>query len=134
MAVWNAGLDVVLEDGFLHQVRDVAFVFRQGLGGLKDRFPEVIEEIRGEGLMIGIKTKPPNADLLAAMRDERILAVLAGDNVVRLLPPLVATAEEAREGLARIERAAEKPTKRPEARRVRKECVSTCNIRGKPYN
>ena len=111
MAVGNAVLDVVLEDGFLQQVRDVALVFRQGLESLKDRFPEVIEEIRGEGLMIGIKTKPPNADLLAAMRDEHILAVLAGDNVVRLLPPLVVTAEEAREGLARIERAAEKLTK-----------------------
>lgn len=111
MAVGNAVLDVVLEDGFLQQVRDVALVFRQGLESLKDRFPEVIEEIRGEGLMIGIKTKPPNADLLAAMRDEHILAVLAGDNVVRLLPPLVVTAEEAREGLARIERAAEKLSK-----------------------
>ncbi len=107
MAVGNAVLDVVLADGFLEHVRDVALVFRQGLEGLKDRFPGVIEEIRGEGLMLGIKTKTANADLLAAMRDENILAVLAGDNVIRLLPPLVVTADEARDGLARIERAAE---------------------------
>ncbi|MCF6371315.1 aspartate aminotransferase family protein [Rhizobium halophilum] len=111
MAVGNAVLDVVLAEGFLEHVRDVALVFRQGLEGLKDRFPDVIEEIRGDGLMLGIKAKVMNTDLLMAMRDERLLAVGAGDNVIRLLPPLVVTAAEAREGLARIERAAEKLTK-----------------------
>ncbi|QRM54098.1 aspartate aminotransferase family protein [Sinorhizobium sp. BG8] len=107
MAVGNAVLDVVLAEGFLEQVRDVALVFRQGLASLKDRFPNVIEEIRGEGLMLGIKAKIPAGDLLKAVRAEHLLAVPAGDNVLRLLPPLVTTAEEAREGLARIERAAE---------------------------
>ena len=110
MAVGNAVLDVVLADGFLEHVRDVALVFRQGLAALKDRFPEIIEDIRGEGLMLGIKAKIPTADLLKAVRAERLLAVPAGDNVLRLLPPLTVTAEEAREGLARIERAAEKLT------------------------
>ena len=110
MAVGNAVLDVVLEDGFLEHVRDVALVFRQGLAALKDRFPEVIEDVRGEGLMLGIKAKIPVADLLAAVRAEKLLGVPAGDNVLRLLPPLTVTAEEAREGLARIERAAEKLT------------------------
>jgi acetylornithine/N-succinyldiaminopimelate aminotransferase len=110
MAVGNAVLDVVLEEGFLDHVRDVALVFRQGLAALKDRFPEVIEDIRGEGLMLGIKAKIPTADLLKAVRAEKLLAVPAGDNVLRLLPPLTVTAEEAREGLARIERAAEKLT------------------------
>ncbi len=108
MAVGNAVLDVVLADGFLEHVRDVALVFRQGLAELKDRFPGVIEEIRGEGLMLGIKAKVSSAELLQAMRDEHILGVPAGDNVIRLLPPLVATAEDAREGLNRIGLAAEK--------------------------
>ena len=108
MAVGNAVLDVILEDGFLQHVNDVALVFRQGLEGLKDRFPEIIEGIRGEGLMLGIKARVPNVELVAAMRGEHLLSVPAGDNVVRLLPPLTVTAEEAREGLARIERAAEK--------------------------
>ena len=112
MAVGNAVLDVVLADGFLQHVNDVALVFRQGLASLKDRFPEVIEDIRGLGLMIGIKAKVPAGDLLQAMRNEKMLAVLAGDNVVRLLPPLVTTAEEAREGLARLEKAAEAVSKR----------------------
>jgi acetylornithine/N-succinyldiaminopimelate aminotransferase len=107
MAVGNAVLDVVLADGFLEHVRDVALVFRQGLESLKDRFPDIIDEIRGEGLMLGIRTKVPNTELLMAMRGEHLLGVPAGDNVIRLLPPLVTTAEEAREGLARIERAAE---------------------------
>jgi acetylornithine/N-succinyldiaminopimelate aminotransferase len=107
MAVGNAVLDIVLADDFLPHVRDVALVFRQGLASLADRFPEVIQEIRGEGLLLGIKAKGPSAELLAAIRAEKLLAVPAGENVIRLLPPLVTTAEEAREGLARIERAAE---------------------------
>ncbi|PTM97587.1 aspartate aminotransferase family protein [Mycoplana dimorpha] len=108
MAVGNAVLDVVLQEGFLEHVRDVALVLRQGLASLKDRFPEIIEEIRGEGLMLGIKAKVPSVDLLKAVRAEHLLLVPAGENVLRLLPPLITTAEEAREGLARIERAAEK--------------------------
>ncbi|MFT4182605.1 MAG: aspartate aminotransferase family protein [Rhizobium sp.] len=107
MAVGNAVLDVVLAEGFLQHVRDVSLVFRQGLASLKDRFPDIIEDIRGEGLMLGIKAAIPQADLLQAIRAEHLLGVPAGDNVIRLLPPLVVTAEEAREGIARIERAAE---------------------------
>ena len=107
MAVGNAVLDIILADGFLEHVRDVALVFRQGLAALKDRYPDVIEDIRGEGLMLGIKTRIPNTELVMAMRQEHLLAVSAGDNVIRLLPPLTTTAEEAREGLARIDRAAE---------------------------
>ncbi|MBP1858176.1 aspartate aminotransferase family protein [Rhizobium herbae] len=110
MAVGNAVLDVILADDLLQHVRDVSLVFRQGLASLADRFPDVIEEIRGEGLMLGIKAKVPSADLLKAIRAERLLAVPAGENVIRLLPPLITTAEEAREGLARLERAAEQLT------------------------
>lgn len=108
MAVGNAVLDVVLEKDFLEHVRDVSLVLRQGLASLKDRFPDIIEEIRGEGLMLGIKAKVPSADFLKAVRAEHLLLVPAGENVLRLLPPLITTAEEAREGLTRIERAAEK--------------------------
>ncbi|NTF86001.1 aspartate aminotransferase family protein [Agrobacterium rhizogenes] len=107
MAVGNAVLDIVLADGFLEHVRDIALVFRQGLASLQDRFPDIIEDIRGEGLMLGIKAAIPQAELLQAIRAEHLLGVPAGDNVIRLLPPLVVTAEEAREGIARIERAAE---------------------------
>ncbi len=108
MAVGNAVLDIVLAEGFLQHVRDVALVFRQGLASLKDRFPDIIEDVRGEGLMLGVKAAIPQAELLQAIRAEHLLGVPAGDNVIRLLPPLVVTAEEAREGLARLERAAER--------------------------
>ncbi|MET0747185.1 MAG: aspartate aminotransferase family protein [Rhizobium sp.] len=107
MAVGGAVLDVILADGFLQGVNDVALVFRQGLASLKDRYPDIIEEVRGKGLMLGIKAAVPTAELLQAIRAEHLLAVPAGDNVIRLLPPLIATAEDAREGLARVERAAE---------------------------
>ncbi|WP_075291063.1 aspartate aminotransferase family protein [Pararhizobium arenae] len=107
MAVGNAVLDVVLADGFLEHVRDVALVFRQGLASIADRFPDVVESIRGDGLMLGLKAKVPSAELLQAIRAEQLLAVPAGENVIRLLPPLTVTAEEARDGMARIERAAE---------------------------
>ena len=110
MAVGNAVLDVVLADGFLEHVQDVALVMRQGLESLKDRYPDVIEEIRGKGLMMGIKAKVPAVDFLGAMRDAHLLGVAAGENVVRLLPPLTTTAEEAREALRRIEQAAESLT------------------------
>ncbi|MFD2236175.1 aspartate aminotransferase family protein [Aureimonas populi] len=105
MAVGNAVLDVVLEEGFLTHVRDMALLFRQSLEGLKDRYPDVIEEIRGEGLLLGIKARVPNADLLMSMRDKGLLGVPAGDNVVRLLPPLIVSAQEVREGMARLESA-----------------------------
>ncbi|MEM6460561.1 MAG: aspartate aminotransferase family protein [Pseudomonadota bacterium] len=106
MAVGNAVLDIVLEDGFLQHVLDVGLLFKQGLAEIADRYPLVVDEIRGSGLMLGIKCKCPNSELLSAMRDEHLLGVMAGDNVVRLLPPLTITAEEARDGLARLDRAA----------------------------
>jgi acetylornithine/N-succinyldiaminopimelate aminotransferase len=107
MAVGSAVLDVILAEGFLQQVRDVSLVFRQGLASLKDRYPDIIEDIRGEGLLLGVKVAVSSSELLQAIRDAHLLGVPAGDNVIRLLPPLVVTADEAREGLARLERAAE---------------------------
>ncbi|MCU0831232.1 MAG: aspartate aminotransferase family protein [Rhizobiaceae bacterium] len=105
MAVGNAVLDVVLENGFLDHVRDVSLYLWQGLGAIMAAHPDVIETVRGEGLMIGLKCKVENTRLHLAMRAENMLAVMAGDNVVRLLPPLVATREDAREALDRIGRA-----------------------------
>ncbi|OCW56410.1 aspartate aminotransferase family protein [Hoeflea olei] len=105
MAVGNAVLDVILEDSFLAHVNDIALVLSQGLASLKDRYPALIEDIRGTGLLLGIKCAKSNMDLVMAMRNEHLLAVPAGDNVVRLLPPLIVTAEEARDALSRIEAA-----------------------------
>ncbi|PKQ01933.1 MAG: acetylornithine transaminase, partial [Alphaproteobacteria bacterium HGW-Alphaproteobacteria-12] len=69
-----------------------------------DQYPRVIESVRGEGLMLGLKCRVPNTDLVAALREEKMLTVGAGDNVVRLLPPLnieEAHLDEAMEKLGR---------------------------------
>ncbi|MCY0093368.1 aspartate aminotransferase family protein [Hoeflea ulvae] len=105
MAVGNAVLDVILDEGFLPHVNDIALLLRQGLASLKDRYPDLIKDVRGTGLLLGIQCAKSNADLVMAMRNENLLGVPAGDNVVRLLPPLIVTAEEAREALSRIEAA-----------------------------
>ena len=102
MAVGNAVLDVVLADGFLDEVGRKALLIKQGLAAVADEFPEVIEEIRGAGLLLGVKCKVPNATFNAALRDQKLLAVPAGDNVIRLIPPLTATDADIREALDRI--------------------------------
>ncbi len=106
MAVGNAVLDVVLADGFLDEVSRKALLMKQGLAAIADEFPDVIEEIRGEGLMLGIKCRASNTVFNAALREQKLLAVPAGDNVVRLVPPLTVTDEDIREGLERIRAAA----------------------------
>ncbi len=105
MAVGNAVLDVVQSGGFLERVRKAGVVFRQNLAELKDRFPEVIAEVRGDGLMVGLRAVLPNTQLIDALRMERLLAIPAGDNVVRLFPPLVVTDAELGEACERLARA-----------------------------
>ncbi|MBO0661188.1 aspartate aminotransferase family protein [Jiella sp. MQZ9-1] len=106
MAVGNAVLDIVLEEGFLDEVCRKALLFKQSLASLADRYPDVIEAIRGEGLLIGLKMRVPNTAMIAALRDSGVLSAPAGDNVVRLLPPLTMTVEEIRTAMERIETAA----------------------------
>lgn len=105
MAVANAVLDVVLEQGFLESVREKAILLRQHLAGLADRYPGLVEDIRGEGLLQGVKAKVTNTDLVAAMRKHRVLTVPAGDNVIRFAPPLTITADELREVFERCDTA-----------------------------
>ena len=104
-AVGNAVLDVTLAPGFLDHVRRIGLLFKQRLAELKDRHPAVIAEVRGEGLLIGLRTVVPNAKLVDALRVEKMLAPAAGDNVVRLLPPLIAGDAEIGEAMARLDRA-----------------------------
>jgi acetylornithine/N-succinyldiaminopimelate aminotransferase len=105
MSAANAVLDVMLEPGFLAEVRRKALLFKQRLAEVKDRHPQVIAEVRGEGLLIGVRAVVPSGDLVDALRAEKVIAVGAGDNVVRLLPPLIIADEEISEGVARLDRA-----------------------------
>ena len=104
-AVGNAVLDVVLEPGFLDRVRKNSLLLKQRLAELKDRYPGVIAEVRGEGLLIGLRAVVPNGDLVTELRNERLLTVAAGDNVVRLFPPLIIGEEEMSQALGMIDRA-----------------------------
>ena len=105
MAIGNATLDVILAPGFIENVAQLGLNLRQRLAELKDRRGSVIEEIRGEGLMVGLKLKVPPADFAEAALAEKILVIPAGDNVVRVLPPLVVTEEEIAEGVRRLDAA-----------------------------
>jgi acetylornithine/N-succinyldiaminopimelate aminotransferase len=99
MAVGNAVLDVVLAPGFLEHVEKIANYFRQQLAGLIAEHPGVFEELRGAGLMLGLKLKVPVADFVAKLRAHGMLAIPAGDNVMRLLPPLIIEEEHVREAM-----------------------------------
>jgi acetylornithine/N-succinyldiaminopimelate aminotransferase len=105
MAAGNAVLDVMLAPGFLEHVGRVSLLLKQKLAEIKDRFPSVIAEVRGEGLLVGLRAVVPSGDLVDALRDEKVLAVAAGDNVVRLLPPLIVSEQEIAEGVRRLEKA-----------------------------
>jgi acetylornithine/N-succinyldiaminopimelate aminotransferase len=105
MAVGNAVLDVMLEPGFLDHVSAMGLRLKQRLAGLKDEHHTIIEEVRGQGLMLGLKCKVPNQSLLKALLAERMLTVQAGDNVVRLLPPLTIEEPEIDLACAKIDAA-----------------------------
>lgn len=102
-AVGNAVLDVVLEDGFIEGVAEKGLRFKQGLAALKDLHGDVVAEVRGEGLMLGLRLNVPPADFAAAGREAGVLVIPAGDNVVRLLPPLIISDAEIAEALRRLE-------------------------------
>ncbi len=93
MAVGNAVLDVVLAPGFLEHVQAMGVRLKQKLAQICDTYPDVIEGLRGEGLLLGLKCKLPNQQLIDALFEERVLTVPAGDNVVRFLPPLIVEQE-----------------------------------------
>jgi acetylornithine/N-succinyldiaminopimelate aminotransferase len=108
MSAVNATLDVMLAPGFFDHVKRIGLLFKQRLAEIKDRYPSLIAEVRGEGLLVGLRALVPAGALVDALRAENMLAVGAGDNVVRLLPPLIVSEQEIAEGVARLDRACAK--------------------------
>ncbi len=102
-AVGGAVMDVLTEDGFLDEVGRKAGLLNQKLEGLVAAHPEIFEEVRGQGLMIGLKTKVAPADFVKAGYDKLVITVPAADNVVRLLPALTITEEEIAEAVDRLD-------------------------------
>jgi acetylornithine/N-succinyldiaminopimelate aminotransferase len=101
----NAVLDVMLKPGFFEHAQKMSLLLKQKLASVVDRHPDILSEVRGEGLLIGLKAVVPSGDLVTALRDQKLLTVGAGDNVVRFLPPLIVTESEIEESVQRLEQA-----------------------------
>jgi len=106
MAVANAVLDLMLEPGFFVNVNEMATLLRKRLQALAGKYPKVIAEVRGKGLLAGFKCVVPNTEVVERLRDNGLLAVGAGENVVRLLPPLIVDEVHIDEAMGIIERVA----------------------------
>ena len=105
MAVSNAVLDVMLAPGFLEGVDKNAQLLLSKLEAVADRYPGVISEVRGVGLILGLKCVVPNTEMVDRLRKLKLLTVGAGDNVVRLVPPLTIGKAEIDQAVAAIEAA-----------------------------
>jgi len=103
MAVARAAIGEIATEAMLEHVRDVSGYLTQQLEGLKARHPTVIEDIRGKGLLVGLKLKPSNRAFMQWARDEKLLIAGGGDNCVRLLPPLIITREEISEAVEKLD-------------------------------
>src|SRR6201997_886762 len=105
VAAAKAVLDGLLKPGLFDHVQKMSLLLKQKLASVVDRHPGVLAEVRGEGLLIGLKAVVPSVDLVAALRDEKLLTVGAGENVVRFLPPLIVSEAEIEQSVAMLERA-----------------------------
>lgn len=105
-AVGAAVMEILGDDGFLAEVNRKAGLVRQKLEGLVAAHPDVFEGVRGMGLMLGLKCKVPNTDVVKAGYGAHVLTVPAADNVIRLLPPLNISDDELTEAVARLDTAA----------------------------
>lgn len=112
-AVGAAVVETVREPDFLEHVRKMGLYLKQRLAAVVDAHPDLVAEVRGEGLLTGVRCIVPVGDVAAAMRDQDLLGVAAGENVMRLIPPLIVTEAEIDEAVERFERAlaALSPTK-----------------------
>ena len=108
MAVGSAAFGEISKPETLAHVNEIAGYLKQQLHGLKERFPDIIVDVRGKGLLLGVKLVPNNREFMGWARDEEHLLIAGGgDNCCRILPPLNLTLEEAREAIARFERTCE---------------------------
>ncbi|UWR19725.1 aspartate aminotransferase family protein [Sulfitobacter pontiacus] len=105
-AVGNAVVNIIGTDAFLDDVNRKAGLMRQKLEGLVASHPDVFESVRGSGLMLGLKCKATNSDVVAAGYRHEVITVPAADNVIRLLPPLNITDEDIAEAVSRLDQAA----------------------------
>ena len=103
MAVGCAVLDVILADGFLDEVKRKGQMFKEKLAALVDANSDILEEVRGEGLLLGLKTRGSNMDFIVAAREAKLLSVPAGTDIMRILPPLNANDDDFATAIERLE-------------------------------
>ena len=105
IAAANAVLDVMLKPGFFEHVQKMSLLLKQKLASVVDRYPSVLADVRGEGLLVGVKAVVPSGDLVTALREQKLLTVGAGENVVRFLAPLIVSEAEIEQSVQALERA-----------------------------
>ena len=110
MAAANAVLDVINKPAFLSSVITKGSKLKDDLKSLVEKHPSVLESVRGVGLMLGVKSIGPNLELMTALRENKLLTVVAGENVVRILPPLNVSENELEEGVQKIDQVCSKIT------------------------
>jgi acetylornithine/N-succinyldiaminopimelate aminotransferase len=106
MAVASEVLDIVSDPAFLERVREASFRLIQQANSLVSKYPTVFREVRGAGLLLGLQCIPPVTEVIARLREHRLLCVPAGNNVVRLLPPLTVSDSEIDDAISRLASAA----------------------------
>ena len=104
MAVGNAVLDIIFGKDFLDKVKEKGKYFDQGLNKIKGKYPNVIGEIRGIGLIKGLKMLVENTEFIKKLMDHKMLTVKAEENVIRLFPPLIVSNKELDEAITKIEK------------------------------
>lgn len=104
MAVAESVLDIILSDGFLENAKKVGEELKQELQNLQREFPQIIQEVRGVGLMLGIKIndKIENTEVVKKLIKEGLLVIPAGENVIRIMPPLLITSQHVKEALTKL--------------------------------
>ena len=104
MAVGNAVLDIIFEKDFLNNVKKKGEYFDEGLNKIKKKYPKIIGEIRGVGLLKGLKMLVDNVEFMKKLMDNKMLTVKAEENVIRLFPPLIVNNKELDEAINKIEK------------------------------
>ena len=104
MAAGNAVLDNILKKDFFKNVKEKGEYFQKGLIKIKENHSKIIEEIRGAGLIKGLKMLVNNDEFIQKLSDHKMLAIKASENVIRLFPPLIVSKQELDEALEKIEK------------------------------
>ena len=107
MAIGNAVLDVLFEKNFLNNVKKKGEYFDEALSKIKKKYPKIIGEIRGVGLIKGLKMLVDNTEFIKKLMDHKMLTVKAEENVIRLFPPLIVNNKELDEATSKIEKVCE---------------------------